>query len=56
MERHANSHEDTPELRLDVEHPSWAGHCVLWRGTRKVKLGLHADTIRGSKINKPGGN
>jgi len=28
MQHHADAHEDAPELRLDVEDPSWA--VALW--------------------------
>jgi hypothetical protein len=29
VEEHAQAHEDSPELRLDVQHPSWSRHLVL---------------------------
>lgn len=30
VEHHANAHEDAPELRLNVQHPSWAVSRLRW--------------------------
>ena len=30
MQHHTDAHKDAPELRLDVEHPSWPAGLGLW--------------------------
>jgi hypothetical protein len=55
MEHHSDAHENAPELRLDVQHPSWAvaGHgrnaqcCAA-----KVRVSLQRERQRSSKDRK----